>query len=230
MINKIKNLGIRLFNPEINYIVSRKLTYLTPAALKELGKAVQLVDTNKIVGDFIEAGSAYGGSAIYMSKMKQESRAFHIYDMFGMIPPPSERDGEQEHERYETIKAGESKGIDGNPYYGYEENLYDRVVQNFKEAGLDLESSKVQMYKGSFQDTMKIDHPVALAHIDCDWYDSVYYCLEQIMPRLSVGGVIILDDYYHWESCRNATKDFLKKTEIHYKTEEGERYRIWRIK
>jgi asparagine synthase (glutamine-hydrolysing) len=150
--------------------------------------------------------------------------------MFGMIPPPSEKDGKAEHERYQKIVSGESTGIRGDHYYGYERDLKKIVEQNFKQEGIHLEENNIELIEGKFQDTMKINEPIALAHIDCDWYDSVYYCLEQILPNLSPGGVIILDDYYHWESCKNATNDFLAQYSGKYKIVEGERYQIWKPK
>ena len=31
-----------------------------------------------------------------------------------------------------------------------------------------------------------------------------------------IGGIIIFDDYYHWEGQRKATDDFFKQKNIHY--------------
>ena len=52
------------------------------------------------------------------------------------------------------------------------------------------------------------DEPLALAHVDCDWYDSVRTCLERIVPRLVPGGVLVIDDYYRWSGCRSAVDDY----------------------
>jgi asparagine synthase (glutamine-hydrolysing) len=50
---------------------------------------------------------------------------------------------------------------------------------------------------------------VAFAHIDCDWYDPVKYCLEALEHRLSPGGEIVLDDYHDYGGCQTATDEFL---------------------
>lgn len=210
MINKLRNKWIEISHPLIRSIVGRKLTYLDPKSLKDLKNCVEKLEKNEVPGMFLEAGSALGGSAIFISKFKSSKRTFQIYDMFGMIPEPSERDTEAEIERYETIKSGQSKGIRGDEYYGYKPDLKEEVIENFKSYDIDLDKENIALFKGDFRETMKLDSEVAFAHIDCDWYDSVYFCLKEISPRLSKGGIIILDDYFHWPSCKKATEDFLK--------------------
>jgi asparagine synthase (glutamine-hydrolysing) len=56
---------------------------------------------------------------------------------------------------------------------------------------------------------MSISSPVALAHIDVDWYDPVKTCLTRIFPFLAVGGSMIVDDYYSWGGAKKATDEFL---------------------
>lgn len=74
----------------------------------------------------------------------------------------------------------------------------------------------MSLVKGLVQETMKIDQPVAFAHIDVDWYDPVITCLERIFPNLVVGGSIILDDYHDWGGCRKATDEYLRRVAGQY--------------
>ena len=74
----------------------------------------------------------------------------------------------------------------GTAYYGYENDLMDQVRDTFARFDLDVESNNVKLVPGLFQDTIAGDEPVALAHIDGDWYDSVRTCLDRIGPRLVV--------------------------------------------
>ncbi|NEQ53039.1 MAG: hypothetical protein F6K11_23355 [Leptolyngbya sp. SIO3F4] len=46
-------------------------------------------------------------------------------------------------------------------------------------------------------------------------------CLERIFPRLTSGGSIILDDYHDWESCRNATNEYLKRVTGQYELDDS---------
>ena len=84
--------------------------------------------------------------------------------------------------------------IDG----GQEKSLMDRVRDTFATLGLPVDDNAVTLVKGLFQDTITGDEPVALAHIDGDWYDSVRTCLDRIGPRLSPGGIMVIDDYFYW--------------------------------
>lgn len=202
--NVIDNLKKKIFE----FTTERNITYLNKEALEDLKKTVKDLKHNK--GIFIEAGCALGGSAITIAKAKDVERKFYVYDVFETIPEPSERDGKDVHDRYETIKSGKSKGINGDKYYGYEDNLLEKVIDNFNQAGIEPQENNVKFVKGMFQDTLKINEPVAFAHIDCDWYDSVYTCLERIVPNLVDGGVLIIDDYHSWSGAKKAVDDYFK--------------------
>ncbi len=124
--------------------------------------------------------------------------------------------------RYERIRSGQSEGIRGHRYYGYEEDLYTIVKSNFARLGYPVDRHNVHLVKGLFQDT-SAHRAVALAHIDGDWYESVHTvssgsscCITQ--------GVLVIDDYDAWSGCRRAvdeyftTKDaftFRKRARLH---------------
>jgi hypothetical protein len=38
--------------------------------------------------------------------------------------------------------------------------------------------------------------------------------MEHLFPLLVPGGVIIIDDYGHWEGCRRAINEYVKKNKI----------------
>jgi Macrocin-O-methyltransferase (TylF) len=190
-------------------IQSKNLTYLTEKKLASIADTCKAIVQSGLPGSFIEAGCALGGSAILVATLKNTERALLVYDVFGMIPPPTEADTPDVHERYRTIIEGKSKGIGGDNYYGYEQNLYEVVQSNFKNFGISCEKQSISLIKGLLQDTMHIDEPVAFAHIDVDWYDPVMESLKRIFPNLVAGGSIILDDYHDWGGCRKATDEYL---------------------
>lgn len=191
-------------------IREKKLTYLTDKKLLSLSGACQDIEKRNLDGLFLEAGCALGGSSILMASIKSAQRPLLIYDVFGMIPPPTDMDTQDVHDRYKTISEGKSTGIDGERYYGYEANLYEIVLSNFRDFDIDCEKQNVQLIKGLLQETMTINQPVAFAHIDVDWYEPVMTCLTRIFPHLIVGGSIILDDYHDWGGCRKAADEYLQ--------------------
>ena len=203
IIRRLKLIAMKRTTPDvISSVQTKAMTYLDELALRELFETVRTLEVNSLDGVLIEAGCALGGSAIVLATAKKQSRPFYVYDVFGMIPSPSEEDDSDVHERYNEILSGKSKGLKGNMYYGYEDNLLERVTSSFCEYGLIPKNNNIFLLKGLFQDTIDINEPVAFAHIDGDWYDSVMTCLVRIVPYLVSGGVLIIDDYDAWSGCR----------------------------
>ena len=188
-----------------------KLSYCGKPKLENIAEAVLAVRQAGIRGDYLEAGVALGGSAILLSKIKPKEAKLTLYDVFGMIPAPGENDGEDAHKRYEEIRSGQSAGLGGMTYYGYVENLIDVVKRNLCDAGLNLEFDKIECVPGLFEDTLRPTAPIAFAHVDCDWFDSVKVCIDRISPHLSKGGIIIFDDYSSYSGCRSAVDEWLEK-------------------
>jgi hypothetical protein len=123
--------------------------------------------------------------------------------------------------RYKIIRDGKSKGLGSNKYYGYEKNLYEIVQNNLKRFGVKEKEHNVKLVKGLLQKTMKINQPVAFAHIDVDWYDPVKVSLERIIPQLVVGGSVILDDYNDWSGCRKATDEYFEEITNNFQMDES---------
>lgn len=192
----------------IQRVRREKLTYLDPRALVELYLAVKHVERAKIPGLLVEAGCALGGSALVLTSAKAVQRPMQVFDAFGLIPPPSSLDEEDAHLRFAEISSGQAQGIKGDPYYGYQPDLLEGVIRNFRSFGFDPPQHHVDFVKGLYEDTLLLYEPVALAHLDCDWYDSVMTCLNQIVPVLVPGGILIVDDYYAWSGCRKAVDDY----------------------
>lgn len=208
-ISFIKSTFYRVTNPVCNRIIKDKLTYMDGGSMFNILQAVKEIERKRIPGLFIETGCALGGSAILIGLEKKSTRELRIYDVFGMIPSPTEKDGVDVLNRYETISAGKSIGIRGGKYYGYEEDLLSKVKENFAKYELS-EKDNIKFVQGLYEETLRINQPVAFAHIDCDWYSSVMTCLKQIEPNLTKGGIIIIDDYYVWSGCKTATDDYFK--------------------
>lgn len=194
----------------IQQVREKKITYCGYPKLENICKAIKHIQSKEVTGIYIECGCALGGSAIVIAQMKPKSDYFHIYDVFSMIPAPSERDGIDAHNRYADIVSGASKGIGDNKYYGYIHNLKDIVIKNIEDFGLNLKSDNINLVEGLFEETLKIKDPVAFAHIDCDWYDSVQICIDRIIPNMSRGAAIVFDDYSSYSGCKKAVDNLLE--------------------
>jgi asparagine synthase (glutamine-hydrolysing) len=121
-----------------------------------------------------------------------------------------------------VIASGQSTGLNGAVYYGYRTNLYDEVRASFERHGLPVDAEKVALHKGLFEETVpqSLGPAIALAHVDCDWYDPVKLCLGSLADRMTPGGIVVLDDYNDYGGCRIAAQEFLA-TWPDYGFEEG---------
>jgi hypothetical protein len=198
--------------PEVEEAIARAraehLTFLKPEHLRDLARAVVDIEDRRLPGLLVEAGTARGGSAIVIAAAKAPERPMKVYDVFGMIPPPTERDGPDVHRRYEAIAAGTARGVGGETYYGYRDDLYGEVTESFARLGVPADERNVELIQGLFEDTIELDEPVAFAHLDGDWYESTMTCLERIAPLVVPGGRIVLDDYFQWSGCRTAVDEY----------------------
>ena len=209
----------------IRRVRREKLTYLEHNALMDLYNRMRQVERENRSGIVVEAGCALGGSSLVIAAAKSQARPFKIYDAFETIPPPSDHDGPDAHTRYELISSGQATGIKGEVYYGYQQDLLESVRQTFRSFELPLRENSIDLVKGYYESTLQINSPIALAHIDCDWHDSVMICLQQIEPNLVPGGVIVIDDYEAWSGCKIAVDkyfagredefDFVQRARLH---------------
>jgi O-methyltransferase len=209
----VRRLNAASLSADARRIRGERLTYLTPEKLNRLEGTLRETLRRGTPGDVLEFGVALGGSAVLLAKQaKAAGRRFAGFDVFAMIPPPtSDKDDEMSRRRYETIASGQSKGIGGDGYYGYRDDLYGDVVATFERHGLAVDGRQIALVKGLFEETWPAEgsQTVAFAHIDCDWYDPVKFCLESVAERLSPGGVMMLDDYNDYGGCRTAADEFI---------------------
>lgn len=199
----------------IDAVLARRLTYLSAGALEDLADVVAEAEASDLPGAVVEAGTALGGSAVVLGVAKSANRPLLLFDVFGTIPPPSARDGEDVKQRYDRISRGEAVGIGGDDYYGYRQDLRGDVERTLASFGLDSARDHIRFVKGLYQATMPVGEPVAVAHLDCDWYESVATCLAGVEPTLSAGGRFVIDDYDTWSGCRTAVDEFMGKPHAH---------------
>ncbi|KND58534.1 methyltransferase [Candidatus Paraburkholderia schumanniana] len=214
MLEYVRNLFKKQLPPlSVSDIARSKLTYLPAAKLQNIAQCIQKIQTQRVPGDFVEFGVALGGSGIFIARQMARSRRFVGLDVFGMIPAPGPRDDQKSHERYRVIASGESEGIGGDRYYGYEPDLLTKVKSSFAAYGIPVDGKRVTLLPGRFEDTLPHWNlrKIAFAHINCDWFDPITLCLETTLPLMSPGGFIILDDYKDYGGCKRATDEFLQR-------------------
>jgi hypothetical protein len=71
---------------------------------------------------------------------------------------------------------------------------------------------RVHLVKGRVEDTVPQAAPgqIALLRLDTDFYTSTAHELSHLYPRLSSGGVLIIDDYGAWQGARQAVDEYFR--------------------
>lgn len=199
------------------------LTYLSTNKFESILSECRAARLRCSNGLFIEAGCALGGSTVVIADQRPAQANFIVFDTFEGMPPPTERDSPDVHDRYNIIKSGESTGINGEIYYGYRNDLEEHVKTMLATHLRPQANKNISLIRGLVQDTLNINSPVAFAHIDVDWYDPVLTCAQRIFPYLEIGGCIIFDDYSDYESCRNAVNFYFddKREQVEFDTTAG---------
>jgi len=176
-------------------------TLLSNARLRGLYRAVNHAEAHSIEGDVVECGTARGGSAALMGltlKKLKTNRNLWVFDTFEGLPAPTMADPDYEAASHYT---GECRGE------------LKEVEQLFQQFEIRKETRFV---KGLFQDTLPVCdvEKIAVLHLDGDWYESVKTCLDHLYDRVSVGGIIQIDDYGHWAGARKAVDEFMRERRI----------------
>lgn len=92
--------------------------------------------------------------------------------------------------------------------YEYIKMPIDEVRRNIQST--EYPADRIRFIKGKVEDTILAAAParIAVLRLDTDWYESTKHELEYLFPRLSVGGVLIIDDYGAWEGAGKAVDEY----------------------
>ena len=189
-------------------------TLTTPERIFALCNAVEYITRHKVPGDIVECGVWKGGSMMaiaHVLKNLQAHRRLYAFDTFTGMPQPTERDKD-----LTGTSAAEQMVIEHQkiaPAWAYKPS-FEEVQTNLRSTGYREEL--MVLVKGMVEDTVPMLAPerIALLRLDTDWYESTYHELVHLYPRLSVGGVLIIDDYGHWRGAREATDRYMAENQI----------------
>jgi O-methyltransferase/8-demethyl-8-(2,3-dimethoxy-alpha-L-rhamnosyl)tetracenomycin-C 4'-O-methyltransferase len=169
--------------------------YSTKKTIQSTYDLTRYVIDNNIEGDLVECGVAAGAQIMTMKvAIDKNERVIWAFDSFEGIPLAGENDIEQpgigaiSHNKNLPIKERlVSSGITVHSL--------SNVINNFNGCNVSIDG--IMFIEGWFQDTVpgnKINK-ISLLRLDGDLYESTEICLKYLYPKVSVGGVVIIDDY-----------------------------------
>ena len=173
-------------------------------------QAVKYVVRANIPGSIVECGVWRGGSVIAivstLMQLGKPERDLYLFDTYEGMTLPTDVDidfkGRPAAQEYPRVKRADASGW----YYGSIEDVQDNVFRT----GYD--PNRLRFIKGRIEDTIPSSAPdeIALLRLDTDWYESTRHELVHLYPRLSMGGVLIIDDYGTWRGSRKATDEYFQ--------------------
>ena len=188
-------------------------TMVRDQGLVTLYQQVRYVELNQLSGDFVECGVWKGGAAGLMAlaqlKFGTSRRRIHLFDSFEGFPRASKgEDGE---------KAGQWLGIQQGraPEPSHVLMATSDISKNLLMDQLGYPDDYVIFHQGWFQDTVPLAKEkgliknIALLRLDGDLYHSTKTCLENLWDLVVPNGIIIIDDYKHFEGCKKAVDEFI---------------------
>lgn len=137
-----------------------------------------------IPGEFFECGVYQGGTALLLTEaiaLRSKSKRIHLFDTFTGMPETGSHDLHQRGD-FANAALNQVRSFVGHP---------------------EIATFHPGFIPETFAD--QADACIAFAHIDVDIYQPILDCCEFIYPRLSLGGIMVFDDY-GFPSCPGARK------------------------
>jgi hypothetical protein len=194
------------FEKEI-YSEIKSRTMTNPSSISNILLASEYLTKENVPGAYVECGVWRGGSAIAFCigtlRKNLQQREVYLYDTFeGYLATSEEdfqiQDGKFFHELYKKDKN-----------YLCEANLND--VKTGMESS-EYPANLVTYVVGDVLETIPKTLPrsIALLRLDTDYFDSTLHELTHLFPLVEPGGVIIIDDYDHWNGSKKACDEYFK--------------------
>jgi len=191
-------------------------TMTSPERIAAVCEAVRYVCRHGIEGSIVECGVWRGGSMMAAARtllaLGVTDRELVLYDTFaGMTDPTSadiDRHGRSARRwmsRYGSTAAGDSRWCNAS---------LDEVRANVESVGYPMD--RCTFVPGPVEETIPDHAPsrIAVLRLDTDWYESTAHELEHLFPRLAAGGVLIIDDYGHWQGARRAVDEYVERHDL----------------
>jgi O-methyltransferase len=212
----VRRLGAALpladLDPEALTTIRRvkPFTLTSPERLFSVIQAVRYTVRAGVPGSLVECGVWCGGSmmaaALTLLQLGRRDIRLHLFDTFEGMSAPSALDVDYSG-RPAARRFARFKTQTGSTWcYA---SLED-VQANMAATGYD--SANIDLVKGKVEDTIPRSAPasIAILRLDTDWYNSTRHELTHLFPRLVSGGVLIIDDYGHWQGSRRATDEYFE--------------------
>lgn len=179
-----------------------------------LCQSIAHIEAAGIAGAVVECGVWKGGSmmAAAFALLDHDStcRPLYLFDTYAGMPAPQPVDRDHQGRAAADWLAEQSPAA---ALVRAECRLPEVRAALFRTR---YPWEKLVFVPGRVEATLPAAAPdaIALLRLDTDWYESTYHELEHLWPRLAPGGVLIVDDYGHWQGARRAVDEYFARQRI----------------
>jgi O-methyltransferase len=197
-------------------IAVEKYTMTSIERLVSLYRSIIYLEENGIEGSIVECGVWKGGCMMLVArallKMGNRNRHLYLFDTYEGMSEPTDNDSTFEMVKANDLLNSEKNKFDGNNIWCY--SSITEVQMNMLSTRYD--EDKISLVKGKVETTLPHEgmDKIALLRLDTDWYESTKHEMETLYDKLVIGGVLIIDDYGHWNGARKAIDDFITKRKL----------------
>jgi O-methyltransferase len=191
----------------------RFYTMVSTERLVAVMDAVKYVVDRGVPGALVECGVWRGGSVLAMIRTLQQlgvdDRDVYLFDTFEGMTEPTEADTSPFEQP--AVHTWEQTPDGTTPWaWAFDEGIYGiEFVQGLiYDSGYPRE--RIHFVQGPVEQTIPgtVPDAIAVLRLDTDWYESTKHELDHLYPLLSDAGVLIVDDYGHWEGARRAVEEY----------------------
>lgn len=186
--------------------------------------AIKYIVENNIEGSIVNCGIESGNlELVWLNELLKSNvyRDIYMYDTFSGLVEPGEYD-------YTCENASQYKMNKEQVYNTWKNNRITNRINGWSYTPLVIiqdrlnstgyPKNNLHYIVGDLMETLKdktnIPEKISILRLNTNWYKSSKYELEEMYDNVVIGGVIIFDDYYHWDGQRRATDDFFKNRNI----------------
>jgi len=206
------------FDEQTTRIISavNEFTMTTPERVHAAIQAIKYVVANNIDGAIVECGVWRAGStmamALTLKELGDETRELYLYDTYSGMSAPTGEDVSISGKPAEK-KFNARKTTDDSSQWCL--STIEEVRENVFSTGYPKD--KFHFIEGKVEDTLPEKNPsstIAVLRLDTDWYESTRHELFHLYPLLATNGVLIIDDYGHWQGARKAVDEYIADNKL----------------
>jgi hypothetical protein len=221
--NLVRRLGFDIVRyPEVSAQDQSILGQVNAFTMTSLERQLALIDATRylvrrqVPGCFVECGVWRGGSsmaaALALAQEEDTGRDLYLYDTFEGMSPPTDADKTTDGTLAKTHLDRAKKGTGVWCEAGIDDVRANLAATNYP-------AERIHLVKGPVEQTIPAQLPsahIALLRLDTDWYESTKHEMIHLFPLLSEGGILLIDDYGHWQGARKAIDEYLAGQPKHY--------------